>query len=805
MRTKLLFALLFCCSLSAASANASLSENYPVTGGSSVMTLRFTYYAYGGQNTPASGWWKLKPGLGDPGGGGQIHVDVIPNTAAPQAQVSADYIYYPVQIEYHSTFWGIPRAIRDKINVQFKVTARPHWDQAGAIQPQTMPYTTALGDNEGSSGFPFTIQPGGRVWWIHQSVNLSVEVWLDPSIAESFSSGHYLVNLPSTLQTVKRPNSQMAPYLLPLAIIYRPPGDQSWSKMTVSTAVGAKVSVYEGSSNSVAAQDSWGIGPISYTSPTETVTRGSGDDIYQKVSVASFTSYRNNNPMGPGAGDLMIAVVRPTFDLYQSALDRDAVVNQRDNLDQKVIPIRMDTLRISPPGSIPANLTVNEKAELAALDPLLSNPRGPLPTNRYLYVRRAYVPPFVGAGVGGGSQPGQIHGDDVTNAYARSTSTTASEGFTVPLSAIGSLAGPVGGVLPVPDFTSRHTETTTSTVEIRNTVGREITHSILAEYEIADSNPNKELCADVYLDELFGTFAFLDCSTPTQQAGINNAMNQLKVRDRTLNTFQTVASAQAGNFLLAGSLGTAAAQGGTAVLTPLAANQVPIHVAVAKGTGNLVVPNLTPGQYHVQFQNQASTITVSPQGQVTIIPASGPPPAIIMPIRPGGLAAKLDLKPGGTKIKAKQPTNPTIINQNSGKCLDVAAGSLNDQANIQQYACNNGANQRWLLRPVSTGEYQIIAEHSGKCLDVAGGSQADQANVQQYGCHQGANQRWRLTPVGPDVYQIAAASSGKCIDVTGGSKADQANVQQYGCHTGPNQRWQIQGVADLIVPISKKF
>ena len=45
------------------------------------------------------------------------------------------------------------------------------------------------------------------------------------------------------------------------------------------------------------------------------------------------------------------------------------------------------------------------------------------------------------------------------------------------------------------------------------------------------------------------------------------------------------------------------------------------------------------------------------------------------------------------------------------------------------------------------GYNELVAKHSGKCLDAAASSTADAANVQQWSCHGGNNQRWKgLSP-----------------------------------------------------------
>lgn len=39
-----------------------------------------------------------------------------------------------------------------------------------------------------------------------------------------------------------------------------------------------------------------------------------------------------------------------------------------------------------------------------------------------------------------------------------------------------------------------------------------------------------------------------------------------------------------------------------------------------------------------------------------------------------------------------------IVSKNSGKCLDVAGVDKNNGANVQQWDCHSGDNQRWQLR-----------------------------------------------------------------------------------------------------------
>jgi hypothetical protein len=147
---------------------------------------------------------------------------------------------------------------------------------------------------------------------------------------------------------------------------------------------------------------------------------------------------------------------------------------------------------------------------------------------------------------------------------------------------------------------------------------------------------------------------------------------------------------------------------------------------------------------------------------------------------------------------------PMIVNRNSGKCLDVAGGVLDDHAAIQQFTMHGGDNQRWLLKslgfsfafPVNTLLFPhsaILAAHSGKCLDVENGSMDDQAMVQQYLPHYGENQSWIFAQIiSSGDYALINLHSRKVLDVAGGSMDDGARVQQFTYHGGPGQRWYLQ-------------
>jgi hypothetical protein len=129
-----------------------------------------------------------------------------------------------------------------------------------------------------------------------------------------------------------------------------------------------------------------------------------------------------------------------------------------------------------------------------------------------------------------------------------------------------------------------------------------------------------------------------------------------------------------------------------------------------------------------------------------------------------------------------------IVSRNSNKCLDVEGRSNRDGANVQQWGCSGGSNQKWDVIDLGRGQYSIISQGSNKALTVVGGGR-DGANIEQSRYHGGDDQRWRIERAGNDTYRIVSVSNRSCLDVEGAKRDDGANIQTWGCSGGANQAW----------------
>ncbi|MFD6139239.1 family 43 glycosylhydrolase [Promicromonospora sp. NPDC060271] len=131
-----------------------------------------------------------------------------------------------------------------------------------------------------------------------------------------------------------------------------------------------------------------------------------------------------------------------------------------------------------------------------------------------------------------------------------------------------------------------------------------------------------------------------------------------------------------------------------------------------------------------------------------------------------------------------------LVNQNSGKALDVYNSATNDGARITQWSRNDGNQQQWQFVDSGGGYYRLKSRVSGKVLDVSGRSTADGAPVVQWTDNNSTNQQFSLQDVDGRV-QLIARHSGKAVEVQGASTADGGNIVQYSDWNGANQQWQL--------------
>ncbi|MGI5459104.1 family 43 glycosylhydrolase [Streptomyces sp. CA-249302] len=148
--------------------------------------------------------------------------------------------------------------------------------------------------------------------------------------------------------------------------------------------------------------------------------------------------------------------------------------------------------------------------------------------------------------------------------------------------------------------------------------------------------------------------------------------------------------------------------------------------------------------------------------------------------------------PGPSGETAATPTSYTLVNRNSGKCLDVDGGSTADGANVFQWTCNGGSNQKWKVEDLADDTNRLVNVATGKVLDTADCSTADGADIRQWSWLNNKCQRSRLvfTATG-DYVRIVNENSGKVADVADCGTANGTDVRQWTWLDNTCQQWRL--------------
>jgi hypothetical protein len=132
-----------------------------------------------------------------------------------------------------------------------------------------------------------------------------------------------------------------------------------------------------------------------------------------------------------------------------------------------------------------------------------------------------------------------------------------------------------------------------------------------------------------------------------------------------------------------------------------------------------------------------------------------------------------------------------IINQKSGKCLEVADWKRDDGAAIQQWRYHGGENQVWVLRGVGQAGFAIVSLHTGKCIEVPRASLLDNEPLLQAEYIGRGHQQWLFRKLEDGAFSVAAIHSGLNLSVLDGSLEDGAPAVQHHW-PGYRQRWLVQ-------------
>jgi len=143
-------------------------------------------------------------------------------------------------------------------------------------------------------------------------------------------------------------------------------------------------------------------------------------------------------------------------------------------------------------------------------------------------------------------------------------------------------------------------------------------------------------------------------------------------------------------------------------------------------------------------------------------------------------------------------------NQNSGLFMEVANGTAEDGANVQQWGADKvSAHNSWTLKSFGGGYYYIISQLAdGRTyyLNITGGSGANGANAEIHTNNKTSSHLFKFVKNPDGTYYILtrASKDAAAIEIENADKSSGANVAQWTVNGNTCQKW----IADVSEPVT---
>ncbi|MGI6020657.1 MAG: RICIN domain-containing protein [Lachnospiraceae bacterium] len=143
------------------------------------------------------------------------------------------------------------------------------------------------------------------------------------------------------------------------------------------------------------------------------------------------------------------------------------------------------------------------------------------------------------------------------------------------------------------------------------------------------------------------------------------------------------------------------------------------------------------------------------------------------------------------KTEMKTGVYTISMNSDSSMCLDIAAGSDSNGANLQVYKSNKTQAQQYYIKPSGDGHYIITNVCTRKVLTVENSKAASGTNVSQAVYSGQTGQKWDFIRNSDGSYNIISVLGNFALDVYGGYTSNGTNVWIYKKNGSSAQKFNI--------------
>ncbi len=135
-------------------------------------------------------------------------------------------------------------------------------------------------------------------------------------------------------------------------------------------------------------------------------------------------------------------------------------------------------------------------------------------------------------------------------------------------------------------------------------------------------------------------------------------------------------------------------------------------------------------------------------------------------------------------------TIKSAINENY--VLDICNFSNEDGANVELWKNKDTMNQKFYIKYLGDGYYNISLVYSNKCLDVEGAAQKSGTNIEIWRNNSQKNQQWIIKEVEDGYYNIISKCNGLYLDVTNSEAKSGTNIIVWKGNGGENQLFKFE-------------
>jgi endoglucanase len=135
----------------------------------------------------------------------------------------------------------------------------------------------------------------------------------------------------------------------------------------------------------------------------------------------------------------------------------------------------------------------------------------------------------------------------------------------------------------------------------------------------------------------------------------------------------------------------------------------------------------------------------------------------------------------------------TVVNQNSGSCVDATGWGTANGTTVQQWSCGSQQyNQEWQFQSEGNGAYSIVNRNApSEVWDVTNVGTTDGSLLQLWTYGGGSNQQWTPVSLGNGYYKFVGVGSGRCLDTPAASTANGVQLQIYDCNGTGAQAFKL--------------